>query len=867
MPDTLERLRMALAGRYTLNREIGRGGMATVYLAEDLNHARPVALKVLNPELAASIGAERFQREIKLAARLQHPHILSVHDSGEASGLFWFTMPFIEGETLRDRLNRDRQLPVEDAVRIVREAALALDYAHRHGVVHRDIKPENILLSDDQALVADFGIARAVSGGPALTETGMAIGTPAYMSPEQGSGQATVDARSDIYSLGCVLYELLAGEPPFSGPTAQAILVRALTETPRPLATVRTSVSPRLAAAVGKAMARDAADRFVTAAEFAKALGATSGEVVGTGINPATAPSTRRAGLALAIVALLAIGGAGAWFIAGRSRHQGPPRIAVLPFENLGAAEDEFFADGVADEVRTKLASLPGVIVTARGSAAQYKKSSKTPREIGRDLQVDYLLTGTVRWSKTGGTSKVRVTPELTRVSDMSSRWSEQIDADLADVFKVQSNIATTVASKLDVALAAADQTHLQDRPTENLEAYQSFLKGEQATSSLGASDAAHLREGVTFYRHAVELDSNFVEAWAQLARTYSSLYGNGPTKEGVAQAREAADRAMRLAPEHPMSLLARGVFLINQDRDYTGALQYYTKALAKAPRNAVVLTAAAGAERTIGRWDASLAHLLEARKIDPRNVRTARILGSQYHQMRRYDAALAAWHDALALAPDNLAIIQGAADTWLALGRLDSARAVVNRALTIVDTARLAEHFALYQEQMWVLPEAVQPVVTRLTIKDFDGDRGHFGLKIGGTWKLLGNMDKARAYADTARAAFEAQLKEFPEAAQLHELRGRALALGGYKKEAIEEAELSLRLRETVLDATTGPYVKFQVARILIQSGEVDKALDILKPLLTEFGSDITPAYLRLDPTFAPLKGNPRFEQMAGGR
>ena len=193
-----------------------------------------------------------------------------------------------------------------------------------------------------------------------------------------------------------------------------------------------------------------------------------------------------------------------------------------------------------------------------------------------------------------------------------------------------------------------------------------------------------------------MELDSNFVEAWAQLARTYSSLYANGPTKDGVARAREAADRAMRLAPEHPMALLARGVFLINQDRDYAGALEYYTKALSKDPRNAVALSSAAGAERTIGRWDASLAHLLEARKIDPRNVRTARILGSQYHQMRRYDEALAAWHDALALAPDNLAIIQGAADTWLALGRLDSARAVVNRALTIVDTARLAEHFAL---------------------------------------------------------------------------------------------------------------------------------------------------------------------------
>ncbi|PYP40019.1 MAG: hypothetical protein DMD43_09480, partial [Gemmatimonadetes bacterium] len=384
MPNTLETLRAALAGRYEIQRELGRGGMATVYLAHDVNHDRPVALKVVLPELAASIGNDRFQREIKLAARLQHPHILSVYDSGDAAGQLWFTMPFVEGESLRDRLVRETQLPVEEAVRIVREAALALDYAHRHGVVHRDIKPENILLSDGQALVADFGIARAVGAEGSLTRTGTTVGTPAYMSPEQASGERTIDGRSDIYALGCVLYELLAGEPPFTGPTAQSIIARALTETPRPLSGVREAVTPSLQAAVTKALARTPADRFSTAAEFAKALGSTSGEVAVTGAVTAATPavppraSSRAKWLIPAAVVVLA----GAFVLGYALRHTAGGsgrRIAVLPFENEGAAEDEYFADGVTDEVRSKLAGLPGLQVTARGSASQYRKTTKTP--------------------------------------------------------------------------------------------------------------------------------------------------------------------------------------------------------------------------------------------------------------------------------------------------------------------------------------------------------------------------------------------------------------------------------------------------------------------------------------------------------
>ncbi|MGK2933736.1 MAG: protein kinase domain-containing protein [Gemmatimonadaceae bacterium] len=275
MTAPIEKLTAALAGRYEIEREVGQGGMATVYLARDLRHQRQVALKVLRPELSAILGGERFLHEIRTTANLQHPHILPLHDSGEADGLVFYVMPFVSGESLRDRLSRETQLPVEDAVQIAREVADALDYAHRHGVIHRDIKPENILLHDGRAQVADFGIALAVSsagGGTRMTETGMSLGTPHSMSPEQAMGEREISAKSDIYALGCVLYEMLVGEPPFTGPSAQAIIARVVTEEPRSLVTQRRSVSPHLEAVVRRALEKLPADRFQTAAQFGAAL-------------------------------------------------------------------------------------------------------------------------------------------------------------------------------------------------------------------------------------------------------------------------------------------------------------------------------------------------------------------------------------------------------------------------------------------------------------------------------------------------------------------------------------------------------------------------------------------------------------------
>jgi Tol biopolymer transport system component/tRNA A-37 threonylcarbamoyl transferase component Bud32 len=306
--DVLPRLTEALADRYRLERELGQGGMATVYLAQDIKHDRKVAIKVLRPELAAVIGAERFLSEIKTTANLQHPHILPLHDSGEADGFLFYVMPYVEGETVRDRISREKQLPVSDAVRIATEVAGALDYAHRHGVVHRDIKPENILLHDGSALVADFGIALAVStAGTRMTETGMSLGTPHYMSPEQAMGEREITARSDVYALGCVLYEMLTGDPPFTGSTAQAIVARVVTETPRPMIPQRQTIPPYIEAAVLTALQKLPADRFKTAAEFAEALADRGYTSAATAMLPAAQARRRLAGLALPLAVIATI--------------------------------------------------------------------------------------------------------------------------------------------------------------------------------------------------------------------------------------------------------------------------------------------------------------------------------------------------------------------------------------------------------------------------------------------------------------------------------------------------------------------------------------------------------------------------------
>ncbi|HEX2218619.1 MAG TPA: protein kinase [Gemmatimonadales bacterium] len=886
MPDPLASLREALLDRYELERELGRGGMATVYLARDLRHDRPVALKVLHPELAASLGPERFQREIRLAARLQHPHILTVLDSGNAAGRLWFTMPHVDGESLRERLRRERQLPVEDAVRIAREAAQALQYAHEHGVIHRDIKPENLLLTrDGNTLVADFGIARALGGGgdEKLTETGFAVGTPAYMSPEQAAGDRGLDARTDIYSLAAVLYEMLAGQPPYVGATTQALMLKRLTEPPPSARATRPNVPDQVDQAIRKALSPVAADRFGTMSQFGQALmeadrrtgGQADGSTVTTTVLPSTGapvhPSARRparlpvAATALVLGILIGLGVLFAWRRSHDEDFGGSRVLAVLPFENLGDSADAYFADGITDEVRTKLAQVAGLYVIARGSSNEYRGTSKRAEEIARELGATHLLTGTVRWIKTAdGASRVRVTPELVEVRSGQTprtRWGQQFDAGLTDVFQVQAEIAGKVVSALDVALADSARRELVSEPTTSVAAYDAFLKGE-AAAALGGS--TNLRGAVEHYQQAIRLDSSFVLAWTRLSRAAGLLYVNTGSSPELAQiGRTAMEHARRLAPNHPEAYGATAFYQSFVEGDPAGALATCEAGLRIAPNNVDLLATAGVVEQNLGRYEESIARLERGFTIDPRSPVINRRLGYGYMVLRRYPEAKTAYDRWLTLTPGSVSLKHQMAMLALMQGDSASVRRLGDEPGPNIERDAMLAYLTQYEELGWALSRAQQDRVLELGPEHFEEDRGAWALVRAHLYHLRGGLAGKRAWADTARRAFEAQLHASPTDGQRHAALGIALAYLGRSQDAIREGRRGLELLPPSRNAYFGPYIQHQLVRIYLLVGEHERALDLLEPLLG-MPYTLTPAWLRIDPMFDPVRDHPRFRKLA---
>jgi eukaryotic-like serine/threonine-protein kinase len=661
-------LQSALTGRYTIERQLGRGGMATVYLARDLKHDRLVALKVLHPDLAAALGAERFLREIRLAARLQHPHVLSVHDSGGAAdGELWFTMPYVEGESLRARLEREGQLPVGDALRIAREAAEALDYAHRHGVIHRDVKPENILLAEDHCLLADFGIARGLQEGDRLTETGMAVGTPAYMSPEQASGERALDARTDIYALGCVLYEMLAGHPPFLGSSAREIVARHTLDPVPPLRTGRPDLPAAVERAAFKALAKTPADRFPTAGAFRDALTA----------GPAVSSSrwwARRSARFAAAAAVLALGAVLFWHrpIGGDTRSRGPSRsIAVLPFANLSSDQsDQYFSDGMSEELITALHAVPGLRVAARTSAFAFRGRNVKASEIGKELNVATLLEGSVR--RAG--SRVRVNAQLIDAVGGYQLWAEEYERDIKDVFAVQDEISRSIVQALQVTLAEATPTPLVPRSTASPEAHDLYLKGRYFFGL--RIEPGLLRRSAEYFEQAVQADSLYASAYSGLSDASSvlAIWGYDAPREGFSRAKAAAQRALLLDSTLAEAHTSLGIISLYYDWNWRAAERELTRAIALDRQYAPAHLFQAWHSLIVGSPADALREVQQAIELDPLSVILNTRRASMLYYAHRYDDAIVQLRKTLDLDSTNALVHAELARAYLQANRCGEA-------------------------------------------------------------------------------------------------------------------------------------------------------------------------------------------------
>jgi serine/threonine-protein kinase len=723
----LDTLTIRLHDRYVITREIGRGGMAVVYLAQDLRHDRSVALKVLEPDLALLLGTERFLREIRVAARLHHPNLLPVYDSGEADGLLYYVVPYIEGGSVRDRLGQGDPIPAATALRWVREAAEGLDFAHRNNVVHRDVKPENLLLEDDHAIVADFGIARAVSAAAqdraaaALTQTGLLVGTPSYMSPEQADGGA-IDGRADVYSLGCVLYELLTGQRAFAGSSALEILAKRYSQPSPSLRASGVGFSPVIEAVVDRALAKDPAERFQTARELADAIG--------------LAESTLRRGE-------ITIPSAPALQVPPPASTPGSISLVVLPFVNVSADRDnEYFSDGLTEELINVFAKIPGVRVASRTSAFAFKGKDLDVREIGRRLGVTSVLEGSVR--KAG--SRVRVTAQLISVLDGYHLWSETYDRELADVFQLQDDLSRAIAAALKVRLVGEEA--LVKPPSVNPEAYTLYLKGRFFWNKR-SPDA--LRKGVDYFNQAIAVDPACALAYCGLADSYHilAMYGVMRGDDAYPVAKAMAARALEIDPGLAEARVSSGYVALAWDWDWSRAEAEFRQALATNPSDGYATHWLAWLLVITGRAEAAAAAARRTAELEPLspflNSRSGHILAYAGYPEEGRQLVLRA----LELDPRFGPAYESLAVVLAALGRYDEGVKVLEGALDLPgSTAR----FLL--PELLALAGRESDARTALSALDFDPRTGRMPIGYAAVfpawaYAALGNLDEAFAWLE----------------------------------------------------------------------------------------------------------------------
>lgn len=804
--------------------------MGEVYLAEDTELKRKAALKFLPPQYTCEPDSKlRFKQEAQAAAILNHPNIITVYEVAEYQNRCFIAMEYIEGESLKE-LIRQKEIPVSKAIDIGIQICEGLQKAHQAGIVHRDIKSANILITrDGRVKILDFGLAK-LKGVSRIAQSGSTEGTVAYMSPEQASGQE-VDHRSDIFSFGIVIYELITSQLPFKGEYQAAILYSILNEEPEPLGRYKSGIPDELQRIVDKTLKKPPRNRYQNTADLLADLKELQKIIISDDL---IVPFEKR------------------------------KMLAVLPFQNLGPAELEYFADGITDEITAKLAKISGLGVISRTSAIIYKKSDKTLKQIGQELGVQYVLEGTVRWQlSTGGPSRVRITPQLIRVKDDTHLWAECYDAVLAEVFDLQSDTAGKVTTALGIALLEPERQYLISRPTDNLEAYDCYLRGNDYYQR-GWSQK-NFQIAVQMYEKAVELDPGFALAYARLSMANAELYWfyYDRTDERLAKAKAAVEKALQVGPALPEAHLALGWYYYHGELDYDRALDQFAVAQKSQPNNSDLLAAIGFVQRRLGKFQQAVTNLKKAFELDPHSNKKALEVGNTYFCMRNYPEAEHHFDRAISLAPDWSLPYVAKANLHLNWGSGTArARKILNEASGKINYTDIAHTLAILD----LFDGDYQSALSRLSEPNASGnDLVAYLFTKAQIYDLMNQPQLKRDFYNSARMNLETKVKERPQDARFHSELGLAYAGLGEKEKAIMEGQKAVELLPVSKDAYVGPVAVANLARIYVMVGEYDNAIDQLENLLF-MPSDISIPVLRLDPTWAPLRNHPRFKKLMEG-
>ena len=805
--------RGTMVAHYRIVEKIGAGGMGEVYLAEDTGLNRKVALKFLPPHLCQDEDfRSRFKREAQAAAKLNHPNIVTIFEVSEHNGRPYFAMEHVEGRALKDVIKKD-ELSISKIIELAIGICEGLEKAHQAGVIHRDVKPSNIVIDvDGRPKLLDFGLA-AVQGSEKLTMTGSTLGTIGYMSPEQIEGK-DIDQRSDLFSLGVMLYEMIASRPPFKGDTEAATLKSILNDTPEPLARYKSDMPGELQRIIDKALEKDIKTRYQHADGMLSDLMRLKRSLESGQSMVSVTSAARRsawvwwiAGAVVVVAAVAALIVTKPWIIETATDQPEKIMLAVLPFENLGDPEEEYFADGITDEITSRLASVHNLGVISRTSAYAYKESDKTLPQIAKELGVDYVLEGTVRWDKSGDTDRVRITPQLIRVSDDMHLWADNYEEALIGIFSLQTAIASNIVKALDLALSDSDLSMLALMPTRNPEAFDCYLRGKR----YDASNTDEVNRAESLLQRAIELDPEFALAHVQLAYLYSEVYWwskfYDPSEEWLVKAKRHADSALTLQPDLADAYAAKGWYYF-REQDYRSAQKYLELALDRQPNNAKWHRSVGVIQRRQGKWSEALRSFEQALRLNPRGASLAATYAGTLVSTRNYEKAEKMFDRAVELAPNaRWLYIEKSMLYLLWKGDTKQARDVVGTAVR--------------QSGRWPVLSYVE-----MQLDLIDGDYEHalaLCSKVGSVYtgaisdsaeyyykraEVLHRYqpELAVAYCDSARVILEREIRNNPDASYSRAFLGQLYAWLGRGDDGVREGLRAVESYPMAKDAVSAP-------------------------------------------------------------